>query len=77
MKATEKKETGELLEEVFIPKSNKHDDAQYVAVNGKRILVKKGEVVRLPAAFAEVIRNSEAAASHAESFIEAVSAEMS
>ena len=75
MKATEKKQAGELMEEVFIPKSNKHDDAQYVAVNGRRILVKKGETVRLPAEFAEVIRNSEAAAAHAESFIESVSAE--
>ena len=75
MKATEKNEPAEVLEEVFIPKSNKHDDAQYVAVNGRRILVKKGEVVKLPAAFAEVIRNSETAASHAESFIESVSAE--
>ena len=75
MKASEKKETGEVLEEVFIPKTSKHDDAQYVAVNGRRILVKKGETVKLPAAFAEVIRNSEAAAAHAESFIESVSAE--
>ncbi len=75
MKASEKKETGEVLEEVFIPKTSKHDDAQYVAVNGRRLLVKKGETVRLPAAFAEVIRNSEAAAARAESFIESVCAE--
>ncbi len=52
MKATEKNELAETLEEVFIPKSNKHDDAQYVAVNGRRMLVKKGEAVKLPAAFA-------------------------
>ena len=75
MKATEKNVPAEALEEVFIPKSNKHDDAQYVAVNGRRILVKKGENVKLPASFAEVIRHSEQAAAHAESFIESVSAE--
>ena len=72
MRATEK--TAEITEEVFIPKTSKHDDAQYVAVNGQRILVKKGEKVRLPKRFAEVIRNSEQAAAHAESFIESVSA---
>ena len=75
MKATEKNEPAEVLEEVFIPKSNKHDDAQYVAVNGQRILVKKGETVYLPKKFAEVIRHSEEAAACAESFIESVSAE--
>ena len=74
MKASEKKETGEVLEEVFIPKTSKHDDAQYVAVNGQRILVKKGETVQLPAKFAEVIRHSEQAAQTAESYIESVSA---
>lgn len=75
MKATEKQATAEITEEVFIPKTSKHDDAQYVAVNGRRILVKKGETVKLPAQFAEVIRHSEQAAAHAERFIESVSAE--
>ena len=62
------------VETVFIPKSGKHDDALYVAVNGQRILVKKGEPVAVPVRFAEVIRNSEAAAKHAEDYIESVSA---
>lgn len=60
---------------VFIPKTSKHDDAQFVAVNGQRILVKKGEPVTLPVKFAEVIRNSEAAAKYAEQFIESVANE--
>lgn len=58
---------------VFVPKTSKNDDSLYVAVNGKRILVKKGEAVELPRHFAEVIENSLIAAKRAESFIEAVS----
>ncbi len=61
---------------VFVPKTNKNDDSLYVAVNGRRILVKKGEVVELPLPFAEVIENSLLAARQAESFIEAVSREV-
>ena len=74
MKATEQQTPSEVTEAVFIPKMNKHDDAQYVAVNGQRILVKKGETVQLPKKFAEVIRHSEQAAQTAESYIESVSA---
>ena len=72
------KKTKEALSEtatVFIPKENKHDDALYVAVNGQRLLVRKGEPVSLPLKFAEVIENSFAAAKRAESFIDAVSSE--
>lgn len=61
------------LRTVFVPKLNKNDDSLFVAVNGKRILVKKGETVELPVAFAEVIENSVRAQAEAESFIEAVS----
>lgn len=60
---------------VFIPKTNKHDDAQFVAVNGVRILVRKGEPVTLPKRFAEVISNSEKAAKTAEKFIDSVANE--
>ena len=77
MRATEKNGPAEVTEAVFIPKMNKHDDAQYVAVNGERILVRKGEAVTLPARFAEVLRHSEQAAARAERFIESVSARMS
>jgi len=67
------KKTTETLEPVFIPKKDKHDDSLFVAVNGRRILVKKGETVSLPAPFAEVIRNSFIAEEQAEKFISSVS----
>lgn len=70
-----KKTYKENLFPVFIPKESKHDDALYVAVNGKRMLIKKGETVMLPAPFAEVIANSFAAKREAESFIDSVSKE--
>lgn len=66
MKKTIQKDT----KTVFIPKTSKNDDSLFVAVNGKRILVKKGESVELPTAFAEVIENSFRAGKEAESFIE-------
>lgn len=65
-----KTDTG--LETVFIPKTSKYDEALYVAVNGRRILVKKGESVQLPAMFAEVVKNSFAAAEKADAYIDAV-----
>lgn len=64
--AVEDKET------VFIPRTSKNDDALFVSVNGRRILVRKGEPVQLPAPFAEVIRNAERAAEKAEAYIDAV-----
>ncbi len=70
MKKTIKEKT---LKTVFIPKLNKNDDSLFVSVNGKRILVKKGETVELPAAFAEVIENSQKAQDDADSFIASVS----
>lgn len=67
MKNTPK--NNEELISVYIPKLYKHDDAQYVAVNGKRILVRKGETVALPKKFASVILNSLEAAKQAEDYI--------
>jgi len=58
--------------EVFIPKEYKRDDSLFVAVNGERILVRKGETVTLPLKFAEVIENSAAARREAEKFIASV-----
>ncbi len=69
------KKKNEAVETVFIPKESKHDDALFVAVNGQRLLVRKGEPVTLPVKFAEVINNSFAAAKQAESYIDAVSSE--
>ncbi len=66
-------EANDKLVPVFIPKASKNDDSLYVAVNGRRMLVKKGEQVMLPASFAEVIENSFAAARSAEEYIDSVS----
>ncbi len=63
------------LRSVFVPKLNKNDDSLFVAVNGRRILVKKGETVELPVAFAEVIENSRNAQDEAESYIAAMAHE--
>ena len=62
-------------ETVFIPKESKHDDALYIAVNGRRMLVKKGEPVALPKAFAAVVQASFDAKRTAEKYIDAVCAE--
>ncbi len=66
------KKTKENMRTVFIPRLSKNDDSLFVAVNGKRILVKKGETVELPAPFAEVIENSVKAGEQAENFIASV-----
>lgn len=55
---------------VYIPKTSRNDEALFVAVNGKRMLVKKGTEVLLPTEFAEVIENSEKAAEQAREFID-------
>ena len=54
---------------VFIPKLYKNDDSLFVAVNGKRMLIKKGETVLVPREFYEVIENSARQAREAEQFI--------
>lgn len=75
MKKEIAKKKAEETETVFIPKESKHDDALYIAVNGRRMLVKKGETVALPKAFAEVVKASFAAKAQAERYIDSVSAE--
>ncbi|MBQ8429088.1 MAG: hypothetical protein IJX30_03215 [Clostridia bacterium] len=42
---------------VYIPKTGKGDEFQFVAVNGESLYVKKGVSVELPQRFAEVIDN--------------------
>lgn len=64
-----KEKKNEDLVEVFIPKRNAHDDKQYIAVNGKRILVQKGKLLRLKPEFAEAVKNAQAQSDHAEEFI--------
>ncbi|GEM_PF-857370 len=75
MKKVKTVKPAEETETVFIPKESKHDDALYIAVNGKRMLVKKGEPVALPKPFAAVVKASFAAKRTAEHYIDAVSAE--
>lgn len=54
---------------VFIPRQGKHDDERYIAVNGKRILVKTNQTVWLPPEFAEVYENSLNAQEKAQAYI--------
>ena len=58
------------LEPVYIPKESRNDDSLYVAVNGRRMLVKKGVQVMLPKMFAEVIKNSQKQDAAAQKYIE-------
>ena len=60
---------------VFIPKEGKGDDERFIAVNGRRLLVKTGMTVFLPPEFAEVIANSQAQAVAADAYIESVTSE--
>ncbi len=54
---------------VFIPKLHKNDDALFVAVNGKRMLIRKGETVQVPREYYEVIENSRKQSLEAEQYI--------
>ena len=67
--------SAESTETVFIPRESKHDDALFVAVNGRRMLVRKGEAVALPLPFAAVVRHSQEMNRRADSYIDAVSRE--
>ena len=48
-----------VMKTVFIPKNGRNDNERYVAVNGKRILVRTGEAVSVPLPFAQVIDHSQ------------------
>lgn len=65
----------EETEEVFIPRIGKDDDALFVSVNGRRILIKKGVKVNVPKAHAEVIKHSFEQTRKNEEYIAAVSKE--
>jgi len=56
---------------VYIPKKGPGDDARYLAVNGKRIMVKTNTHVMLEKKFAEVYYNSIASDEAAQAYIEA------
>lgn len=44
---------------VYLTKESRNDDGQFVGVNGKRYLVKKGQSVEVPIEVAEVIEAAE------------------
>ena len=44
---------------VFIPKRGRNDNERYVAVNGRRMLIKCGESVAVPHEFKEIIEQSQ------------------
>ncbi len=46
------------MKKVYIEKRGRYDSERYVAVNGRRMIVKCGTYVDVPAEFAEVIEHS-------------------
>ena len=61
--------TNETLVKIFIPRKNKADTERFVCINGRTALIRTGETVKVPAPFAEVIRESLRADAEAEKFI--------
>ena len=58
-------------EPVYVPKKNKGDDTLYVAVNGVKGYIKRGETVYVSPPFKEVIENMLQSERDAEAYIEA------
>lgn len=54
---------------VFIPKQSRNDNERYVAVNGRRILVRCGEAVSVPKEFAAVIDHSNKMSARSDAYI--------
>ena len=54
---------------VFIPKRGRNDNFRYVAINGKRMLIKCGEVVEVPADFAAVIEQGQKQDAESDDYI--------
>ena len=57
------------MKTVYIPKEGRNDNERYVAVNGKRILVRCGEAINVPIEFAEVIENSQKMSAMSDAYI--------
>lgn len=53
-----KKDESTGMTTVFIPGRGRNDTERYVAINGKRMLVKCGESVEVPSDFAKIINQS-------------------
>lgn len=56
---TKKPETGEKMVRVTLPIINEHDMEQYVGINGRSWLIRRGEEVEVPECVAEVLKLSE------------------
>ena len=54
---------------VYIPKRGRNDNFRYVAINGKRMLIKCGELVDVPADFAAVIEQGQKQDAASDSYI--------
>ena len=54
---------------VGIPKRGRNDNFRYVAINGKRMLIKCGEVVEVPADFAAVIEQGQKQDAESDDYI--------
>ena len=54
---------------IYIPRRNKADTERFVSVNGQNALIRTGEYVNVPEAFAEVIEESLRADAEAEKYI--------
>lgn len=55
---TEKAEKEKMVK-LTLPIINENDMTQYVAVNGRSFLIRRGEEVKVPECVAEVLKNSE------------------
>ena len=64
-----KKDPGEELVDLYIPKKGRDDTERFLAVNGENILVKTGVTVKVKRKFKEVYENSVAQEAAAEEFI--------
>ena len=64
-----KKDPGEELVELFIPKKSRDDTERFLAVNGENVMVQTGVTVKIKRKFKEVYDNSVAQEAAAEEFI--------
>ena len=68
--ATETKKIEEKKVRIRLEKRRNDNDSEYVAVNGKAYLIKRGEYVEVPESVAEVLEHKEEMLATAEAFEE-------
>lgn len=61
--------------EIFIPKTSKGDNERFIAVNGRRVLVKTGTPVEVAPEIAEVFFNSQRQRADADAKIRSFSSD--